>query len=112
MDIRAVGGVVVERRLFSRRLFGPSFGAVMFSRCAQRRKTARNIAIGRSWRIGVVPGGKILRRPVLYLGEVNDSQREGWCRVIEAFDEDRGQQRALALLPGIGRFPIMPPLTG
>jgi hypothetical protein len=41
--------------------------------------------------------GKIVQRPVLYLGEVNDSQREGWCKVIEAFDEDRGGQRALAL---------------
>ena len=37
-------------------------------------------------------GGKIVQRQVLYLGEINDSQREAWCRVIEAFDE--GSQRA------------------
>jgi hypothetical protein len=30
--------------------------------------------------------GKIVQRRVLYLGEINDSQREAWCRVIEAFD--------------------------
>ena len=30
-------------------------------------------------------GGKIVQRQVLYLGEINDSQREAWCRVIEAF---------------------------
>jgi hypothetical protein len=29
-----------------------------------------------------------VQRQVLYLGEINDSQRETWCRVIEAFDED------------------------
>jgi hypothetical protein len=34
-------------------------------------------------------GGKVVQRPVLYLGEINDSQREAWCRVIEALDEDR-----------------------
>jgi hypothetical protein len=28
---------------------------------------------------------------VLYLGEINDSQRESWCEVIEAFDEATGQ---------------------
>jgi hypothetical protein len=28
-----------------------------------------------------------VQRQVLYLGEINDSQRESWCRVIEAFDE-------------------------
>jgi hypothetical protein len=32
--------------------------------------------------------GKVVRRQVLYLGEINDSQHEAWCRVIEAFDED------------------------
>ena len=32
-------------------------------------------------------GGKVVQRQVLYLGEINDSQREAWCEVIEAFDE-------------------------
>jgi transposase len=40
-------------------------------------------------------GGKIVQRQVLYLGEINDSQREAWCRVIDAFDE--GSQRAQQL---------------
>jgi transposase len=40
-------------------------------------------------------GGKVVQRQVLYLGEINDSQREAWCRVIEAFDE--GSQRATQL---------------
>jgi transposase len=44
-------------------------------------------------------GGKVVQRPVLYLGEINDSQRDAWCRVIEAFDEDSQHHRQLALFP-------------
>src|SRR3977135_944018 len=42
-------------------------------------------------------GGRIVQRPVLYLGEINDSQRQAWCRVIEAFDEGSERTRPLAL---------------
>jgi len=41
----------------------------------------------------------VVQRPVLYLGEINDSQREAWCRVIEAFDEEAEQRTQLALFP-------------
>lgn len=44
-------------------------------------------------------GGKTVQRPALYLGEINDSQRESWCRVIEVFDEQKEQTRELALFP-------------
>ena len=50
-------------------------------------------------------GGKVVQRQVLYLGEINDSQQEAWCRVIEAFDE-RAQQTTRS--PPIGRCPITP----
>jgi hypothetical protein len=43
--------------------------------------------------------GKVVQRQVLYLGEINDTQREVWCRLIEAFDEDSGHHRQLALFP-------------
>ncbi len=36
---------------------------------------------------------------MLYLGEINDSQQEAWCRVIEAFDEGAQQTTQLALFP-------------
>jgi transposase len=39
----------------------------------------------------------VVQRPVLYLGEINDGQREAWCRQIEAFDEASGRHRQLAL---------------
>src|SRR2546426_7695105 len=44
-------------------------------------------------------GGKVVQRQVLYLGEINDGQREAWCRVIEAFDEKTQQRKQLALFP-------------
>jgi transposase len=44
-------------------------------------------------------GGKVVQRQVLYLGEINDGQREAWSRVIEAFDEDAGHPTQLALFP-------------
>src|SRR4029078_746397 len=44
-------------------------------------------------------GGKVVQRPVLYLGEINDSQREAWCRGIEAFEEEAGRPPQLALFP-------------
>ncbi len=40
-----------------------------------------------------------MQRQVLYLGEINDSQQEGWRRVIEAFDEGAQQTTQLALFP-------------
>jgi len=34
-------------------------------------------------------GHRVLQHTVLYLGEINDSQKEQWIRAIEVFDEDR-----------------------
>jgi transposase len=42
-------------------------------------------------------GGARVERHVFYLGEINDSQREGWLKLIEAFDEGNQQQTKLAL---------------
>ena len=44
-------------------------------------------------------GGKVVQRPVLYLGEINDSQHADWCRVIETLDADNQRYRQLALFP-------------
>ena len=44
-------------------------------------------------------GGKVVQRPVLYLGDINDSQREAWCRTVKAFDEETQQPTQLALFP-------------
>src|SRR5260370_15194725 len=42
-------------------------------------------------------GGKVVQRQVLYLGEINDSQRAAWGRVIEAFDEATQRPTQVAL---------------
>jgi transposase len=42
---------------------------------------------------------------VLYLGEINDSQREAWLKSIEAFDETHQEQRRLALFPADREIP-------
>ena len=44
-------------------------------------------------------GGKLMQRLVLYLGEINDSQKQARCRVIEAFDEQSPRRTQLALFP-------------
>ena len=45
--------------------------------------------------------GQVVQRPVLYLGKINDSQRESWCRTIEAFDPQRDRTLPLALFPAL-----------
>jgi hypothetical protein len=50
-------------------------------------------------------GGKVVQRQVLYLGEINDSQREAWCQSIEAFDEGSRRHRQLALFPADHEVP-------
>src|SRR5207302_7982614 len=42
---------------------------------------------------------RIVQRQVLYLGEINDSQKAAWCRCIEVFEEPQGEWRQVALFP-------------
>src|ERR1700687_6335220 len=50
-------------------------------------------------------GGKVVQRQVLYLGEINDGQRQSWCRTIEVFDEKRERTLPLALFPADRQLP-------
>ena len=71
----------------------------MYLRCNRRLKDGKE---HRYWNIVEskrCAGGKVVQRNVLYLGEINDSQREAWCEVIEAFDEGTKQPTQLALFP-------------
>ncbi len=71
----------------------------MFLKCNLRRKDGKE---HRYWSIVEsrrCTGGRVVQRPVLYLGEINDSQRESWCRTIEAFDPERERTLPLALFP-------------
>lgn len=42
-------------------------------------------------------GKRVVQHTLLYLGEINDSQKEQWIRAIEVFDEDRGEAEQLKL---------------
>jgi hypothetical protein len=69
----------------------------MYLRFARRRKDGKE---HRYWSIVEsrrCAGGRVVQRPVLYLGEINDSQHAAWCHVIEAFDEGSRRYRQLAL---------------
>src|ERR1700712_2894913 len=44
-------------------------------------------------------GGRVVQRPVLYLGEINSSQAAVWRRAIEVLDEDAGRPQTLTLFP-------------
>jgi hypothetical protein len=41
----------------------------------------------------------VVQRHVLYLGEINDSQRAAWQKSIAVFDEQEGRVRQCALFP-------------
>lgn len=45
-----------------------------------------------------IAGGRSVQKTLLYLGEINDSDRAGWTRAIEAVDE-RDQTRQIHLFP-------------
>jgi hypothetical protein len=71
----------------------------MFLKCSVRRKdgkTHRSWSIVESRRYG---RSKVAQRHVLYLGEINDSQRAAWERTIAVFDERENATRQLALFP-------------
>ena len=46
-----------------------------------------------------VAGDRIVQRQVLYLGEINDSQKASWCRSIEVFQDDETQSEQIAIFP-------------
>jgi transposase len=43
--------------------------------------------------------GKVAQRQVLYLGEINDSQRSAWRKTLEVFDEQEQRYTPLSLFP-------------
>ncbi len=69
----------------------------MFLKCNRRTKDGKthhywNVVENRR-----LSDGRVVQRQVLYLGEINDSQREAWRKTIEVFDE--GSRRQVALFP-------------
>jgi transposase len=78
----------------------------MFLRHKIRRKDGKE---HRSWSVVEnrrVQGGRVVQRQVLYLGEINDSQRAAWTRAIAVFDDD-GQSAQIALFPEDRAAPLL-----
>ena len=74
----------------------------MFLKCNRRTKDGK---IHHYWNVVEnrrLSDGRVAQRQVLYLGEINDSQREAWRKAIEVLDE--GSRRQVALFP-VGSMP-------
>jgi transposase len=77
----------------------------MYLRCNRRFKDGKEHCYGNIVEAKRCADGRVVQHQVLYLGEINDSQRESWCRVIEAFDEDTQRRTQLALFPANREVP-------
>src|SRR5208337_621241 len=78
----------------------------MFLRCTTRKKNGKE---HRYWNLVEnrrVAGGQVIQRQVLYLGEINDSQREVWRKSIEVFEDGRSAPRTVALFAEEQTAPI------
>ena len=79
----------------------------MFLRCYPRHKDGK---VHRYWSLVEnhrVSGRRVVQRPVLYLGEINDSQQAAWRKTIEVFEDGAPQPRSVALFPD-DRLPEVP----
>jgi hypothetical protein len=71
----------------------------MFLRCTNRKKDGKE---HRYWNVVEnrrVAGGRVVQRQVLYLGEINGSQREAWRKTIEVFEDGGASAQTMALFP-------------
>ena len=71
----------------------------MFLRCTNRKKDGKE---HRYWNVVEnrrVTGGRVVQRQVLYLGEINGSQRESWRKTIEVFEDGAATAQTMALFP-------------
>jgi hypothetical protein len=85
--------LVLDRQEFFLKMLG------MFLRAKSRFKDGK---AHRYWSIVEtrrVQGKRVVQRQVLYLGEINDSQKAAWCKTIEVLREDHGQRVQMALFP-------------
>lgn len=69
----------------------------MFLKCTRRIKDGKTHQYWSVVENRRLSDGRVVQRQVLYLGEINDSQKEAWRKTIEVFDE--GKKRQVALFP-------------
>ena len=70
----------------------------MYLRCHKRLKDGKQ---HRYWSVveSVRTRRGVQQRPVLYLGEINDTQRTQWCSALDVFDASSGAVRQMSLFP-------------
>ncbi len=71
----------------------------LFLKCHERFKNGKE---HRYWSLAEnqrCVGGRIVQRQVLYLGEINDCQRQAWVKQIEVFDTETEAYTTVALFP-------------
>jgi len=69
----------------------------MYLKCHSRFKDGKEHHYYRISEKVACAGGRRVERHVFYLGEINDSQKEGWLKCIDAFDVGTQGQTKLAL---------------
>jgi len=75
----------------------------MFLRCNRRKKDGKTHDYWSVVENRRCSDGRVVQRQVLYLGEINASQREAWRKTIEV--QDAGTRRQVALFPA-GSMPV------
>jgi hypothetical protein len=75
----------------------------MFLRCNRRKKDGKAHDYWSVVENRRCSDGRVVQRQVLYLGEINGSQREAWRKTIEL--QDAGTRRQVALFPA-GSMPV------
>jgi len=71
----------------------------MYLKCHTRRKDGKEHRYWSLMEKRRVADGRVLDRPLLYLGEINDVQQAAWTRSIAAFDPVTQLPQTLALFP-------------
>ncbi|MBU0678829.1 MAG: IS1634 family transposase [Verrucomicrobia bacterium] len=70
----------------------------MYLKCHKRFKDGKE---HRYWSIveSVRTRRGVMKRPLLYLGEINDAQRAQWCSALDVFDKSGGSVKQMSLFP-------------
>ena len=73
----------------------PHYGVLMFLRVTNRRKNGKDHRYYSVVENRRVRGGRRVQQTLLYLGEINDTQKAQWTRTIDLIDEREHRQVAL-----------------
>jgi len=79
----------------------------MFLRYKNRRKDGKDHRYGSIVENRRTADGRVVHRQVLYLGEINDSQRTAWCRTIQVVDTAGEAPTLVALFPDDCTPPVL-----